>query len=133
MADARDIRTKRNRRTSLRSLIVIALLTAGCSDQATPPVSPLAPSASPLATVQAVRITPAITTLRVGESQQFELLVVLSDGIPPSIGLPRWASSQPGLLSLTSDGRAVAVAAGIAVLSVDVNGGRGLLEVHVID
>jgi hypothetical protein len=83
--------------------------------------------------VEAVRITPAVTALRIGESQQYDLQVVLGDGIPPSIGPPRWTSSQPGVLSLALDGRAIALAAGTALLSVDVRGGRGLLQVQVTD
>ena len=133
VANDRGSAMKCRHRTWLGALSVVVCLTTACSNPASPPASPLAPSTTPLATVEAVRITPATTELRVGQSQRYDLQVVLGDGIPPSVGIPRWTSSQPRVLALAPDGRATALAVGTAVLSVQVHGGRGLLEVQVTD
>jgi uncharacterized protein YjdB len=112
---------------------IVAAMATGCADSVSP-ASPAAPSTiAQVATVEAVTIAPEIRTLRVGQSQQYDLHVVLTDGTPPSVGLPSWASSQPSVLSIEPSGRATAHATGTAIVSVDVKGGRGLLEIIVSD
>jgi hypothetical protein len=123
-----------NRKNQLLAGIVsiVAAMAAACSESAPPAASPTGPTrVIQLATVQAVTITPPVTTLRVGQTQQYDLQVVLGDGTPPSLGLPYWSSSEPGVLTIEPSGRAVARASGTAILTVAVHGGRGILEVHI--
>lgn len=113
-------------------VLFVASVCAGCSTSAPLPSSPASPSV-PVATVRAVTITPAVTSLRVGGAQQYELRVELGDGIPPSIGPPQWNSSAPGVVSVTPGGLATAVAPGTATLSVQVRGGRDSLAIRATD
>lgn len=115
-------------------LSIVAAMAAACSDSARPPASPTGPTQMiQLATVQAVTITPPVTTLGIGQTQQYDLQVVLSEGVPPSLGLPYWSSSEPGVLTIEPGGRAIARATGTAILTAAVHGGRGTLEVRVSD
>jgi hypothetical protein len=123
-----------NRKNSLLHGIVsiVAAATAACAESAPPSASPTGPTAAVrLATVQAVTITPPIATLSVGQTQQYDLHVVLGEGTPPSLGVPYWSSSEPGVVTIEPDGRAIARAAGTAILTASVHGGRGTLEVRV--
>ncbi len=113
---------------------IVAATAAACSESAPPSASPTGPtSVVPLATVQAVTITPPVATLSVGQTQQYDLHVVLGEGRPPSLGLPYWSSSEPGVLTIEPGGRAMARAAGTAIVTAAVHGGRGTLEVRVAD
>lgn len=115
-------------------LSIVLAMAAACSDSARPAASPTGPTqVIQVATVQAVTITPPVTTLGVGQTQQYDLQVVLSEGPPPSLGLPYWSSSEPGVLTIEPGGRAIARAAGTAILTAAVHGGRGTLEVRVSD
>jgi hypothetical protein len=125
-----------NRKNQVLSgiLSIVAAMAAACSDSARPPTSPTGPTQMiQLAAVQAVTITPPVTTLGIGQTQQYDLQVVLSEGAPPSLGLPYWSSSEPGVLTIEPGGRAIARAAGTAILTAAVHGGRGTLEVRVSD
>jgi hypothetical protein len=86
-----------------------------------------------LATVRAVTITPPVATLTVGQSQQYDLQVVLGEGAPPSGGIPYWGSSDPRVLTIEPGGRAIARAAGTVILTASAHGGRGTLEVRVVE
>jgi len=113
-------------------LTILAVVAGACSESAPPAASPTGPTQTiQLATVQAVTISPQARTLSVGQTQQYWLHVVLGEGAPPSLGPPYWRSSDPGVLTIEPDGRAIARAAGTAILTATVHGGLGTLEVHV--
>jgi len=125
-----------NRKTQLLYgiLSIVPMTVAACSDPARPSALPTGPTTVvQLAAVQAVTITPAVETLSVGQTQQYDLQVVLGEGTPPSLGVPYWSSSEPGVLTIEPSGRARARAAGTAVLTAAVHGGRGTLEVRVLN
>jgi hypothetical protein len=119
----------------LRGIVsIVAMTAAACSDSTRPLASPTEPTTLvQTAALQAVTITPAVETLSVGQTQQYELEVILGEGPPPSLGPPYWSSSETGVLTIEHNGRAIARAAGTAVLTATVHGGRGTHEVRVLN
>jgi hypothetical protein len=122
-----------NRKQNLPAVAALmAAMTAACSDSASQTPTPTEPSrAIQLAIVQAVTITPRVAALRTGQTQQYDLHVVLGEGPPPSLGVPYWSTSDPSVVTIDPSGRALARTAGTAILTATVHGGQGTLEVRV--
>lgn len=78
-------------------------------------------------------ITPAISSLSVGQTQRFATSVELSTGIPPAGGMiPQWSSSNASVLELDAEGNAKAVGVGEAAVQASVDGKTTTRSLQVI-
>ena len=87
---------------------------------------------SPLARLLSAQITPAIETMRVGETVMFSAKLEFGDsGVPPSGTLPIWSSTNPAVIVIDHTGRATAVGEGTAAIEVGTHGHRVTRNVRV--
>lgn len=104
---------------------IAAVLAVGCSTGSTPPTPPPPP---PTATphVAAIEVTPTLDTLTAaGESRQFSAVAKDSSGATMSGQTIVWASTAPGVATVTSSGMASAVANGTATIAATASGVTG--------
>lgn len=118
------------RATALLGVALTVLGGCGTSHESTFPRSNAQPTG--LTEIQ-LAITPIVTTLRLGDSQQMSVSVgLLGSGVPPSGPLPRWSTSDSAVLAVTQAGVLTAVGPGSAELRLTAHGATASQRIGVI-
>ena len=82
--------------------------------------------------LQSISLTPTVTTLTIGATQQYRATGTYSDGAIKDItGAAQWASSVPSVGAVTTTGRFSALRAGTATISATLDGIQATASVTV--
>jgi uncharacterized protein YjdB len=120
----------------LALMIPMTAVGVGCSDVNTIPTAPTFVQQSThqtaLAPVLSVQISPPVESMRIGETLSFSARAALGDGVPPSAGgLPRWSSTNPGVITIDFSGNATAIEKGSATIELTFMGHKTMRTIHV--
>jgi trimeric autotransporter adhesin len=119
----------------LAVLIPITAGGVGCSDIDATPTAPSAsrqPSRQVALAALSTQISPAVDSMRIGETRSFSVKVELSEGVPPSAGgFPRWSSTNPAVITIDLNGNATAIGTGATTIEVIFMGHKATRTIHV--
>jgi hypothetical protein len=118
------------------SLISVIPALVGCGPNYTLPTAPTprVPSGvhTALAPLLSVQVSPAVDTMRIGETMSFTFKVELGEGVPPSLGgFPLWSSDNPDVITIDASGNATAIRRGNATIEVIARGVKGMRMIQV--
>jgi hypothetical protein len=115
----------------MRRAIAMVLLASCGGGAANAPATPAAPVAqAPVLTTVSVSVTPS--TIEVGQTAMATAIGLDQNGAPFGIGAPTWATTPPGVATVSPNGVVTGATPGQATVVASVSGTRGQMSLAVV-